>query len=150
MRHGQPENTQKRHPLAVFPQPKAQVSILVVMVLATWCLGWDPNVFLRQKMGFWSPIFLEQWKKDLFGRSRYILFSKIGVPQHGWFIIQNPIKMDDLGVPLFSEWWFKPWPFLGWWVHVTLLRGWKVTFQRSGMKRSRLESPGIYSFLLFV
>ena len=28
---------------------------------------------------------------------------KIVVPQNGWFIIENPIKMDDLGVPPFKE-----------------------------------------------
>jgi len=30
-------------------------------------------------------------------------FPEMGVPQTRWFIKKNPIKMDDLGIPLFQE-----------------------------------------------
>ena len=33
----------------------------------------------------------------------WVFSPKIVVPQNGWFIMEIPIKMDGLGVPLFSE-----------------------------------------------
>ena len=30
-------------------------------------------------------------------------FPKMEVPKNGWFIREHPLKMDDLGAPLFLE-----------------------------------------------
>ena len=54
------------------------------------------KILLFSKMGLSiSGFLLVKW-----------VFPKIGVPQNGWFIKENPIKsikMDDLGVSLFLE-----------------------------------------------
>ena len=46
-----------------------------------------------------------KWEQTLvfLGYSHIWVFPKIVVPQKGWFIMENPIKMDDLGAPPFKE-----------------------------------------------
>ena len=57
------------------------------------------------------------WRFPIWG------FPKMVVPQNGWFLLENPIKMDDLGgkptiegnTPLFEV--YSKHPYVPCWVH---------------------------------
>ena len=71
----------------------------------------ETNLYPSGWRGWWTlPQMMEKMKphrntpRFCVGVSvRIWVFPKIGVPQNRGFIMENPIKMDDLGVPLFLE-----------------------------------------------
>ena len=61
----------------------------------SWCFGQGAH-FCRGSSGLKAPLG-HKWR-----------FPKMVLPQNGWFIMENFIKIADLGVPLFWEtpkWW---------------------------------------------
>ena len=84
-------------PLTQIPRVSVHTSCQLELRVGQWWGCWSPEA-VNQKRVF--PYSLGE-------RLSIWIFPKIGVPQNGWFIMEKPIKMDDLGVAFWVDFWGK-------------------------------------------
>ena len=111
-----------------------------VCLLGSWCrcfassligfLHWifwtiaEKHLCIMQRVHLRCHQMVRKFPSSRWFNGKHGCFQQKMVPQNGWFIRENPIKMDDLGVPLFfgnTHMWMScdGWSQRNWGVEVT-------------------------------